>query len=83
MIIVGNFIRFKWVNINFSFILGNSSQVSDGAAAVILASRHEAEKRGLAILGTLRGFAVKGCPPDIMGIGPAVAIPEILKMTGK
>ena len=50
---------------------------------MILASRREAEKRGLAILGTLRGFAVKGCPPDIMGIGPAVAIPEVLKMTGK
>lgn len=61
---------------------GNSSQVSDGAAAVILASRREAERRGLPILGTLRGFAVKGCPPDIMGIGPAVAIPEVLKMTG-
>ena len=61
---------------------GNSSQVSDGAAAVILCNRAEAERRGLPILGTLRGFAVKGCPPDIMGIGPAVAIPEVLKMTG-
>ena len=50
---------------------------------MILASRREAERRGLPILGTLRGFAVKGCPPDIMGIGPAVAIPEVLKMTGK
>lgn len=61
---------------------GNSSQTSDGAAAVLVASRAEAERRGLPILGTLRGFAVKGCAPDIMGVGPAVAIPEVLQMTG-
>ena len=62
--------------------LGNSSQTSDGAAAVLTANRAEAERRGLPILGTLRAFAVKGCPPEIMGIGPAVAIPEALKMAG-
>ncbi|KAL4222905.1 3-ketoacyl-CoA thiolase [Mactra antiquata] len=61
---------------------GNSSQTSDGAAAVLVASRAEAERRGLPILGTLRGFAVTGVPPDVMGIGPAVAIPEVLKKTG-
>lgn len=61
---------------------GNSSQTSDGAAAVLVANRAEAEKRGLPILGTLRAFAVTGVPPDVMGIGPAAAIPEALKMAG-
>lgn len=61
---------------------GNSSQTSDGAAAVLVASRAEAQRRGLPILGTLRAFAVVGVPPDVMGIGPAVAIPEALKMAG-
>jgi len=62
---------------------GNSSQVSDGAAAVLLASRGAAKKNGLPIIGTFKAFAVVGCPPDIMGIGPAVAIPEVLKKAGK
>lgn len=61
---------------------GNSSQVSDGAAAVLVAKRSEAERLGLPILGVIRGYAVAGCPPEIMGIGPAVAIPEVLKKTG-
>ncbi|KAK3108076.1 hypothetical protein FSP39_000699 [Pinctada imbricata] len=61
---------------------GNSSQVSDGAAAVLLARRSEANRRSLPVFGVLRGYAVAGCPPDIMGIGPAVAIPELLKKTG-
>ncbi|GFR73354.1 3-ketoacyl-CoA thiolase, peroxisomal, partial [Elysia marginata] len=58
---------------------GNSSQVSDGAAAVVLMKRSEAQRRGLPILGILRSFAVKGCPADVMGIGPTVAIPLALK----
>lgn len=61
---------------------GNSSQVSDGAAAVLVAKRSEAQRLGLPILGIIRGYAVAGCPPEIMGIGPAVAIPEVLKKTG-
>ncbi|RUS81592.1 hypothetical protein EGW08_010644 [Elysia chlorotica] len=61
---------------------GNSSQVSDGAAAVVLMKRSEAQRRGLPILGILRSFAVKGCPADVMGIGPAVAIPMALKQCG-
>uniref|UniRef100_G1PIW7 Acetyl-CoA acyltransferase 1 n=2 Tax=Myotis lucifugus TaxID=59463 RepID=G1PIW7_MYOLU len=61
---------------------GNSSQVSDGAAAILLARRSKAEELGLPILGILRSYAVVGVPPDIMGIGPAYAIPEALKKAG-
>lgn len=57
--------------------------MSDGAAAVLLMTRHEAQRRGLPILGILRSFAVKGCAPDVMGIGPAVAIPVALEKAGK
>lgn len=57
---------------------GNSSQTTDGAAAVLLMTRAEAQKRGLPILGVWRGYAVKGVEPRIMGIGPAVAIPAVL-----
>ena len=64
-------------------IPGNSSQTSDGAAAVLVASREEASRRGLPVLGTLRAFAVVGVKPDEMGIGPAAAIPEALKMAGE
>ena len=58
---------------------GNASQVSDGAAAVVLARRSYAEKHGLPILATWRSFAAVGCDPAIMGVGPAVAIPEALR----
>jgi len=58
---------------------GNSSQVSDGAAAVLAMKRGMAKKLGLPVLGTFRSFAVVGVPPSIMGIGPAFAIPEALK----
>lgn len=61
---------------------GNSSQVTDGAAAVVLARRSVAEKLGLPILAKFVQYAVKGCPPEVMGIGPAVAIPELLQKTG-
>lgn len=54
---------------------GNSSQISDGAAAVVLARRSTALKLGLPILARFVDYAVKGCPPNIMGIGPAVVIP--------
>uniref|UniRef100_A0A7N8XXG1 Acetyl-CoA acyltransferase 1 n=1 Tax=Mastacembelus armatus TaxID=205130 RepID=A0A7N8XXG1_9TELE len=58
---------------------GNSSQVSDGAAAVLIGRRSAVEALGLPVLGVLRASAVVGVPPDIMGIGPAVAIPAALE----
>lgn len=60
---------------------GNSSQVSDGAAAVLLMKRKTAQRLGLPILGKFVNFAVAGVTPNIMGIGPALAIPEVLKKT--
>uniref|UniRef100_G3Q820 Acetyl-CoA acyltransferase 1 n=1 Tax=Gasterosteus aculeatus aculeatus TaxID=481459 RepID=G3Q820_GASAC len=61
---------------------GNSSQVSDGAAAVLLGRRAAAEALGLPVLGVLRASAVVGVPPDLMGIGPAFAIPAALQQAG-
>ena len=61
---------------------GNSSQISDGAALVMLMKRGEAQRRGLQPLGALRSFAVAGVDPAVMGIGPAVAIPKALQMAG-
>uniref|UniRef100_A0A3P8ZFR5 Acetyl-CoA acyltransferase 1 n=1 Tax=Esox lucius TaxID=8010 RepID=A0A3P8ZFR5_ESOLU len=61
---------------------GNSSQVSDGAAAVLLGRRSAVEALSLPILGVLRASAVVGVPPDVMGIGPAYAIPVALKQAG-
>jgi acetyl-CoA C-acetyltransferase len=58
---------------------GNACQLSDGAAAVVLMSGREAARRGLAPLGIYRGMSVVGCAPDEMGIGPALAVPELLK----
>ncbi|WP_332817688.1 acetyl-CoA C-acyltransferase [Sphingopyxis sp.] len=61
---------------------GNSSQLSDGAAALVLMSAVEAGRRGLQPLGAYRGMAVAGCDPDEMGIGPVFAIPKLLKSHG-
>ncbi|XP_072240147.1 3-ketoacyl-CoA thiolase, peroxisomal [Leuresthes tenuis] len=61
---------------------GNSSQVSDGAAAVLLGRRAAVEALGLPVLGVLRASAVVGVPPDVMGIGPAFAIPAALQQAG-
>ncbi|XP_013887876.1 3-ketoacyl-CoA thiolase, peroxisomal [Austrofundulus limnaeus] len=61
---------------------GNSSQVSDGAAAVLLGRRSAVEALGLPVLGILRASAVVGVPPDVMGIGPAFAIPAALRQAG-
>jgi len=58
---------------------GNSSQTTDGAAVILVMTRAEANVRALPILGVWRGYAVKGVPPRVMGIGPAVAIPAVLK----
>lgn len=61
---------------------GNSSQMSDGAAGVVVMSRSKAEALGLKPLARFIAFAVGGVPPDIMGIGPIVAIPKALKLAG-
>jgi len=62
---------------------GNASQFSDGASAAVVMSAKEAAKRGLEPLGIFRGFAVAGCDPKEMGIGPVFAVPKLLEMTGK
>ena len=61
---------------------GNASQLSDGAAAVVLMEAGEADRRGLAPLGVYRGLAVAGCGPEEMGIGPVFAIPKLLEKHG-
>mmetsp|Transcript_29786 Transcript_29786/g.50039 ORF Transcript_29786/g.50039 Transcript_29786/m.50039 type:complete len:425 (-) Transcript_29786:423-1697(-) len=61
---------------------GNASQMTDGAACVLLASRSFATKHRLPVLAVFRSYAVVGCPPEIMGIGPAIAIPAALKKVG-
>ena len=61
---------------------GNASQLSDGAAAVVMVEATEAEKAGLAPLGAFKGFAVAGCEPDEMGIGPVFAVPRLLDRHG-
>jgi acetyl-CoA C-acetyltransferase len=61
---------------------GNASQLSDGAAAVVVMDAKLAEKRGLQPLGIYRGLAVAGCEPDEMGIGPVFAVPRLLERKG-
>jgi acetyl-CoA C-acetyltransferase len=61
---------------------GNASQFSDGAAACVVMNARLAEQRGLQPLGIFRGFAVAGCEPDEMGIGPVFAIPRLLQRAG-
>jgi len=61
---------------------GNSSQMSDGAAGVIIMDRAKAESLGLKPLVKFLAFAVGGVPPDVMGIGPIVAIPKVLQLAG-
>lgn len=67
------------VSAKASITAGNASQLSDGAAAVVLMEAKEAEKRGATPLGIYRGMAVAGCEPDEMGIGPVFAIPKLLE----
>ena len=62
---------------------GNASQFSDGASACVVMSDRLAAQKGLKPLGVYRGFAVAGCEPDEMGIGPVFAVPKLLKQTGK
>jgi acetyl-CoA C-acetyltransferase len=61
---------------------GNASQFSDGASAAVVVDSRFAERRGLKPLGIFRGFAVAGCEPDEMGIGPVFAVPKLLKRAG-
>ncbi|MFZ4122118.1 MAG: acetyl-CoA C-acyltransferase [Caulobacterales bacterium] len=61
---------------------GNASQLSDGAAAVVVMEEKEAERRGLSPLGLFKGFAVAGCAPEEMGIGPVFAVPRLLQRHG-
>jgi acetyl-CoA C-acetyltransferase len=61
---------------------GNASQFSDGASACVVMSAREAARRGLQPLGVYRDFAVTGCDPDEMGIGPVFAVPKLLKRAG-
>jgi acetyl-CoA C-acetyltransferase len=62
---------------------GNASQFSDGASACVVMSSRRAEQLGLQPMGAFRGFAVAGCEPDEMGIGPVFAIPKLLERAGK
>jgi acetyl-CoA C-acetyltransferase len=61
---------------------GNASQLSDGSAAVVIMEAKEAQRRGLAPMGIFKGWAVAGCEPDEMGIGPVFAIPRLLERHG-
>ncbi len=61
---------------------GNASQLSDGAASVVMMEAGEAKSRGIAPLGAFRGFAAAGCEPDEMGIGPIYAVPKLLERAG-
>ncbi|GCD96163.1 acetyl-CoA C-acyltransferase [Embleya hyalina] len=65
-----------------SVTAGNASQLSDGAAAVVLMESSFASRRGLEPLGLYKGIAVAGCEPDEMGIGPVFAIPKLLERHG-
>jgi acetyl-CoA C-acetyltransferase len=65
-----------------SITAGNASQLSDGASACVLMNAKLAERRNIEPLGVFRGFAVAGCEPDEMGIGPVFAVPRLLERTG-
>lgn len=65
-----------------SITAGNASQLSDGAAAVVMMDRKLAEQRNIEPLGIYRGMAVAGCEPDEMGIGPVYAVPKLLERNG-
>ena len=72
----------QWVQQGRFITAGNASQLSDGAAAALLMSETEAQRRGLRPLGIYRGCAVAGCRPDEMGIGPVFAVPKLLQKQG-
>jgi acetyl-CoA acyltransferase len=66
--------------VNGTVTAGNSSQTSDGAAGVVLMSKEKSKELGLKPMATFRYHTVEGCPPEYMGVGPAVAIPKVLKL---
>ena len=68
---------------NGTITAGNSSQRSDGAAAVVLMSASKAAALGITPLARFVGYAVSGVAPEVMGIGPAIAIPKLLAQTGR
>lgn len=68
--------------VNGTVTAGNSSQMSDGAASVLIMDREKAEAEGLKPLLKFRSFAVAGVPPEVMGIGPIAAIPKAVKLAG-
>ncbi|WP_025848859.1 acetyl-CoA C-acyltransferase [Paenibacillus ehimensis] len=68
--------------LNGTVTAGNSSQMSDGAAAAVVMSKERAEALGLKPLATFRSFALAGVDPEIMGVGPVEAIPKALRMAG-
>ncbi len=69
-------------NIKGSVTAGNASQTSDGAAAVLVMDREEAEAQGMKPMAKFLGFAVGGVPPEVMGIGPIEAVPKALRIAG-
>lgn len=69
-------------SVNGTVTAGNASQRSDGAASVLVMDREKAESLGLKPLAKFRSFAVGGVPPEIMGIGPVVAVPKALRLAG-
>jgi acetyl-CoA acyltransferase len=68
--------------LNGTVTAGNASQMSDGAAAVLLMTERKAREKGLKPLLRYVGFAAAGVPPDLMGIGPIVAVPKVMGITG-
>jgi acetyl-CoA acyltransferase len=69
-------------SVNGTVTAGNSSQTSDGAAAVLVMSAERAQELGLKPLAAFRSFAVAGVDPDVMGIGPVAAVPKALRLAG-
>jgi acetyl-CoA acyltransferase len=67
---------------NGTVTAGNSSQMSDGAAGVVLMSKEKARELSLKPMATFRYYAVEGCDPEYMGVGPSVAVPKVLKIAG-
>jgi acetyl-CoA C-acetyltransferase len=74
--------KIRTVNPDGVITAGNASQFSDGASACVVMDEKLAEKRGLKPLGIFRGFAVAGCDPKEMGIGPVFAVPRLLERNG-
>lgn len=69
-------------SVNGTVTAGNASQMSDGAATVLIMDREKAEAEGLKPIAKFRSFAVEGVPPEVMGIGPVKAIPRALELAG-